>query len=79
MECQNEDNYKRKFLVDLDRIYFSNINYNPNDAATHEITTNYISGNTVLEVRCGPNSMNSLIVSPYFQQFYPSNKAKKTR
>ena len=73
MECQNEDNYKRKFLVDLDRIYFSNINYNPNDAATHEITTNYISGNTVLEVRCGPNSMNSLIVSPYFQQFYLSN------
>ena len=73
MECQNEDNYKRKFLVDLDKIYFLDIYYNPNDAATHEVTTNYISGNTVLEVRCGPNTMNSLIVSPYFHQFYPSD------
>ena len=65
-------------MENLDGSSFLNTYYNPNDAATHEINTDHISdaitiikenevsGDTDLEVGCGPNIMNSLIVSPYF-------------
>lgn len=91
MENQSEEDYIRKFLVDLDGIHFLNTYNNPNDGATYKINTNHIrdaitiikenevKGNTVLEVGCGPNIMNSLIVSPYFEDLYPSDFNKAMR
>jgi len=85
------DAYKKQFDEDLDGIHFLQIYYDPSTESTYKINTwhmrnmvdilreNNIQGEKIVEIGCGPLIMNSLLVSPYFKQLFPSDYSKTIR